>query len=148
MVEILSWARCSAAPESLKDLEMPAALSSTVETALAAVYCAFIVSFWVRNSFTRFCRASRVWVSFCLLLGQLLVLGLHLVDLLLGRGLARERLLGQVLTTGGEGLLGLVLEMVDRVLELLLLELEPLLRGRRCRPAPCRTCVSCSSIFS
>ena len=88
MVAILSWARCSAAPESLNDLEMPAVLSSTSETALAAVYCALSVSFCVRKSLTRFWRTSRVWVSFCLLLGQLLALGLHLVDLLLGRRLA------------------------------------------------------------
>ena len=61
------------------------------------------------------------------LLVQLLALWLHLVDLLLGRRLAGERLLGQVLPVCGQGLLGLVLQVVDRVLELLLLQLEPLL---------------------
>ena len=43
---------------------MPAVLSSTSETALAAVYWALRVSFWVRKSLTRFCSASRVVVSF------------------------------------------------------------------------------------
>ena len=124
---ILSCARCRDAPESLNDFEMPAALSSTVEIALAAVYWALSVSFWVRKSLTRFCRASRVVVSFCLLLVELLVLRLHLVDLLLGRRLAGQGLLGQVLAVGLQRLLGLVLEVVDGVLELLLLELEPLL---------------------
>ena len=66
-------------------------------------------------------------MSFCLLLVELLALRLHLVDLLLGRRLARQRLFGQVLPVGLEGLLGLVLEVVDGVLELLLLELEALL---------------------
>ncbi len=55
------------------------------------------------------------------------MLRLHLVDLLLGRRLAGQRLLGQVLAVGLQRLLGLVLEVVDGVLELLLLELEPLL---------------------
>ena len=64
IVAILSWARWSAAPESPKVLEIPAALSSTALTAFAAVYWAFSTSFWVRNSFTRFCRASRVCSSF------------------------------------------------------------------------------------
>ena len=63
-----------------------------------------------------------------LLLGQLLDLWLHLVDLLLGGRLAGQRLLGQVLPVGGQRLLGLVLEVVDGVLELFFLELEPLLR--------------------
>ena len=108
---------------------MPAVLSSTSETALAAVYCALRVSFWVRKSLTRFCRASRVVVSFCLLLVELLALRLHLVDLLLGGRLARQRLLGQVLPAGAQGLLGLVLQVVDGVLELLLLQLQALLGG-------------------
>ena len=71
-----------------------------------------------------------------LLLGQLLELRLHLVDLLLGGRLAGQRLLGQVLPVGGERLLRLVLEVVDGVLELFFLQLEPLLRARRCRPGP------------
>ena len=96
---------------------------------MAAVYWALRVSFWVRKSFTRFCRASSVVVSFCLLLVELLALRLHLVDLLLGGRLAGERLLGQVLPVGRQGLLGLVLQVVDGVLELLLLELQALLRG-------------------
>ena len=104
-------------------------LSSTDEMALAAVYWALSVSFWVRKSLTRFWRTSSVWVSFCLLLVELLALGLHLIDLLLGRRLARQRLLRQVLPVALERLLGLILEVVDGVLELLLLELEALLGG-------------------
>ncbi len=65
MVAILSCARCSDAPESLTDFEIPAVLSSTSEIALAAVYWALRVSFWVRKSLTRFCSTSRVLVSFC-----------------------------------------------------------------------------------
>src|SRR5664280_2255682 len=72
-----------------------------------------------------------------LLLGELLVLGLHGVDLGLGRGLAGESLLRQILLTLGERSLGLVLEVVHRVLELLLLQFD--LLARRCdvhqRPA-------------
>ena len=64
MVAILSWARWREAPESLNDFEIPAVLSLTDVIALAAVYCAFRVSFWVRNSLTRFCSASSVLVSF------------------------------------------------------------------------------------
>ena len=48
MVAILSWARSSAAPESLTLVEMPATLSFTELIALAAVYCALRTSFWVR----------------------------------------------------------------------------------------------------
>ena len=71
-----------------------------------------------------------------LLLVELLALRLHLVDLLLGRRLAGERLLGQVLPVGLQGLLGLVLQVVDGVLELLLLQLEPLLRRREVDQRP------------
>ena len=45
MVAILSCARCSAAPESSSVLEIPATLSFTDASALAAVYWAFSVSF-------------------------------------------------------------------------------------------------------
>ena len=129
MVAILSCARWSVAPESLKDFEMPAVLSSTEEIALAAVYWALRVSFWVRKSLTRFWSASRVWVSFCSSSSSCWTLRLHLVDLLLGGRLAGQGLLGQVLPVGRQGLLGLVLQVVDGVLELLVLQLEPLLGG-------------------
>ena len=104
-------------------------LSSTVEMALAAVYCALRVSFWVRKSLTRFWRASRVWVSFfsssssCWRWGSIWSICCWAVAL---RG---QRLLGQVLPVALERLLGLILEVVDGVLELLLLELEALLGG-------------------
>ena len=64
IVAILSWARCRAAPESPRDLEIPATLSSTELTAWAAVYWALSVSFWVRKVLTRCWRAASVLVSF------------------------------------------------------------------------------------
>ncbi len=64
-----------------------------------------------------------------LLLAQLLVLGLHLVDLGLRRRLARQGLLGQVVASLGHGLLGLVLEVVDGVAQLRLLQLDALAGG-------------------
>ena len=128
MVAILSWARWSVAPESLNDFEMPAALSSTVEIALAAVYWALRVSFWVRKSLTRFCNASRVLVSFCSSSSSCWRCGSIWSICCWAAALRDERLLGQVLPVGGQRLLRLVLQVVDRVLELLLLQLEPLLR--------------------
>ena len=52
----------------------------------------------------------------------------HLVDLLLGRGLARQCFPGQVLAALPEGGPGLVIQVVDRVLQLLLLQFKLLLR--------------------
>ena len=65
MVAILSWARSSAAPESLTLVEMPATLSSTELIALAAVYCALRTSFWVRKVFTFCCSSASADSSFC-----------------------------------------------------------------------------------
>ena len=65
MVAILSWARSSAAPESLTLVEMPATLSFTELIALAAVYCALRTSFWVRNLFTLSCSWASAVSSFC-----------------------------------------------------------------------------------
>ena len=93
------------------------------------MYWALSTSFWVRKLLTRFCRFSRAASELLLLLGQLLVLGLHVGDLALGRGPARQRLPGQVLLALGQRRLGLVLEVIGGVLELLLLELEPLAGG-------------------
>ncbi len=63
-----------------------------------------------------------------LFLGQLLVLRLHPVDLGLGGGLAGKRFPGQILPALGQCGLGLILEVINRMLELLLLELDPLAR--------------------
>ena len=52
------------------------------------------------------------------------MLGFHGVDLLLGGGLAGEGLPGQILPALGQRGLGLVLEMIHRVPELLLLQLD------------------------
>ncbi len=64
---ILSWARCRAAPESLKVPEIPAIWSLTADEAWAALYCAFRVSFWVRNWLTRACSALQRLGHFLLL---------------------------------------------------------------------------------
>jgi hypothetical protein len=57
------------------------------------------------------------------------VLRAHLGDLLLRRGPPGQCLAGQVLPALRQRRLGLVLQVIDRVLQLLLLQLEPLLRG-------------------
>ena len=64
-----------------------------------------------------------------LLLGQFLVLRLHPVDLLLGGGLAGQRLPGQVLPALPERGLGLVPQMGDGLPQLRFLQLEPLPLG-------------------
>ena len=97
---------------------------------MAAVYCALRVSFWVRKSFTRFCSTSRVWVSFfsssssCWCCGSISSICCWAAALRDSASLARSSRLAC------ERLLGLVLQVVDGVLELLLLELEALLRRR------------------
>ncbi len=63
-------------------------------------------------------------LEFLLLLGELLVLRLQPVDLLLGGGLAGQGLPRQVLLALGQRRLGLVIQVVHRVLELLLLQFE------------------------
>jgi len=62
-------------------------------------------------------------------LGQLLVLRFHPVDLGLGGGLTGERFPGQVLPALGQRRLGLILEVVHRMLELLFLQFDPLPRS-------------------
>ncbi len=128
MVAILSWARCSAAPESPSVVEIPATLSFTELSAAAAVYWAFSVSFCVRNLLTLFLQGRQRLLHLLLFLGQLLVLRFHFVDLGLGGGLAGKRFPGQILPALGQCRLGLILEVINRMLELLLLELDPLAR--------------------
>ncbi len=112
------------------DLEMPATLSSTLDIALDAVYCAFNTSFLGAELIDPLLEGGQRVLELLLLLAQLLMLGLHRVDLLLSGGLTGKSLLGEVVAIRCQRRLGLVLEMVDRVLELLLLELERLARGR------------------
>ncbi len=57
------------------------------------------------------------------------MLGLHPVDLGLGGSLARQRFLGQILLALGQRRLRLILKVVDRVLELLFLQLDLLAGG-------------------
>ena len=64
-----------------------------------------------------------------LLVLELRHLRVHVLQLLLRDRLALERLPGQVLPVGGDRLARLCLELDDVLLELLLLQLEPLLRG-------------------
>ena len=123
------------APVSPKDVEMPAAVSPIELCAFAALYCAFSTSFWVRKLFTRCCSAARVCSSFSCSSAELLALRLHAVDLGLRGSLAGQRLPGQVLLALRERRLGLVLEVVHRVLELLLLQFD-LLAGRGDRHQP------------
>jgi len=63
-----------------------------------------------------------------LLLLELLHLGVELLELLLRGRLLLERLPCEVLTVGGDRLARLGLELDDVLLELLRLQLEPLLR--------------------
>ena len=146
IIAILSWARCSSAPESPKVFEIPAAVSPTDVSACAAVYWAFSTSFWVRNWFTRCCRAEGL-LQLVLLLGELLVLRLHRVDLGLSGGLAVQRLPGQVFLALSQRRLRLVLQVVDGVLKLLLLQLDPLADAAMSTSAR-RTSVRWSSICS
>ena len=128
MVAILSCARCSEAPESLNDFEMPAVLSSTSEIGLGRGVLRLEGLLLGAEVVHPLLQGVEGRGELLLLLVELLALRLHLVDLLLGGRLARQRLLGQVLPVGRQGLLGLVLQVVDGVLELLLLELQALLR--------------------
>ena len=108
---------------------MPAASAFTPALAWAAVYCALMTSFCERKLLTRSCSWLRVCSSLLLLLAELLVLRLHRVDLLLGGGLAGQRLPGQVFPALPERGLGLVRQVGDRVLQLLFLQLDPLARS-------------------
>ena len=60
--------------------------------------------------------------------GELLMLGLHLIDLSLGGGLAGQGLPGQILPALGQRRRCLTLEVVNGMLELLFLQLDPLAR--------------------
>ena len=125
---ILSWARWSASPESLKVVEMPAALSSDRAHGLRRGVLR-LHHFLLRPEVVDpLLQGVEGLFELLLLLGELLVLGLHGVDLGLGGGLAGERLFRQILLALGERRLGLVLEVVHRVLELLLLQLDLLAR--------------------
>ena len=136
IVAILSWARCRVAPESLNDLEMPGRALVDGGDRLGCRVLGLeglLLRAEVVDPLLQGVEGRR---ELLLLLVELLALRLHLVDLLLGRRLAGQRLLGQVLAVRGQGLLGLVLQVVDGVLELLLLQLEPLLRRRQVDERP------------
>ena len=125
---ILSWARCSDCPgvvEGLRDagralVDLRDGLGRRVLGLEGLLLGAEVVDPLLQRVEGR--------GELLLLLVELLALRLHLVDLLLGGRLARQRLLGQVLLPCGEGLLGLILQVVDGVLELLLLQFQALLR--------------------
>ena len=129
MVAILSWARSSAAPESLTLVEMPAASSFTEFIALAAVYCALRTSFCERKLFTRFCSSASPCSSFCSssvscwCCGSRLSIWAWAAPFLDSASRARSS------RPWREGGLGLVVEVVDRMLELGFLQLDLLAGG-------------------
>ena len=96
--------------------------------ALAAVYCALSVSFCVRKSLTRFCSTSRVWVSFfsssssCWRCGSISSICCWAAALRDRASLARSSRLAE------SACLAWSCRWSIGVLELLLLELEALLR--------------------
>ncbi len=71
-----------------------------------------------------------------LLLGELLMLGLHRIDLALGSSLAGQGLPRQILPALRQRRRGLFLEVIHRMLELLFLQLDPLARGRDLHQPP------------
>ena len=72
-------------------------------------------------------RGQRL-LELLLFLIELLVLRFHAVDLRLGRGLALQRLAREVLLAERQRCLGLILQVISRMLELLLLQLDLLAR--------------------
>ena len=129
MVSILSSARSTAMPTSAMSSEMPVRDSPILVWASAAVYWALIVSFWVR-------KASTLAVSFCsvgdqlvLLALELLALDVEVLQLLLRPALRSRATAGQVLAALLQRRPGLVVELLDALLDLGRLEVEPLPAG-------------------
>ena len=125
---VLSFARWIAAPVSFMPLPIPVAASPTRTCASAAEYCAFSTSFCERNASMRVSSCCCAVDELVLLVGEPLHLRVHALELLLRDRLALERLLGEVVAVRRDRLPSLRLELDDVLLELLLLELEPLLR--------------------
>ena len=128
MPSVLSIARCIASPTSAISSPTPVAASEILTCASAAEYCALMTSFLVRNcsSLERsFCSLSIRPCCWRLELGDLLV---ERLELGLRELLALERGARELLAAGGERLARLRVELDDLLLELLLLELQPLLR--------------------
>ena len=117
-------------PVSAMPFPIPVAASPTLTWASAAEYCALMISFCERND------SIFVWSCCCggdelvLLVLELRDLAVHVLQLLLRDGLALERLRREIVAARGDRLARLALERDDVLLELLLLQLDPLLRGR------------------
>ena len=113
---------------SLIDSEMPDTASPILVCAWAAVYEAFSVSFWVRNASTRAwsCCVVASSRSCCWASWSCWVFSPSSCEAIPDRRV--ERLGGEVLTVLRQRLSCLVLQLGRRLLQLLGLELDPLLR--------------------
>ena len=116
-------------PVSAMPLPIPVAASPTLTWASAAEYCALRISFCERNDSIFVWSCCWASTSFVLLVLELLDLAVHVLQLLLRDRLALESLRREVVAVRGDGLARLALERHDVLLELLLLQLDPLLRG-------------------
>ena len=102
----------------------------------------------MRKRSTRVCSSWEVCDELLLLVGDLVVLGLELGQLLAQRRPPRQRLAGQVLVALLQRGLGLLLQLVGLLLQPLRLQLDPLAGRRHVGHAPAHLLVSCSSCFS
>ena len=124
---VLSFARWIARPVLSISRPIPVAASPIRTCASAAEYWALITSFCERNCSIFADELLLARDELLLLVLQLLHLRVEILELLLDPGLPLERLPGEVLAAGGECLARLRVERDDVLLQLLRLELEPLL---------------------
>ena len=88
-----------------------------------------MTSFWLRKASTLAERRFSLAISFSCCASRPAICGVEPLELLLRDRLALERGAGEVLAVGRERLARLVVELGELLLELLRLQLEPLLRG-------------------